>query len=232
MGPWPWARLTGTRRWKTRETLSERIVCDKQMVREDSVLNLALSDISRNPWDFSEDFRLGTDLSFVLRPLVPADQDSLASFFSKLKPETWAVCRYDESAADMCLAIGCYDKLRFVLAQSNSIIGLLEYSFEITDGDAVRFGNYGFHLNRETDCRFAPCLADEYQNRGIGSAVFPRFAELARRFGQRRVILLGGVFRCNARAVRFYRKCGFRQVGQFCTSSGKESLDMILDIDA
>lgn len=195
-------------------------------------MSLTLSDISRNPEDFSEEIRLGFDLSVVLRPLVHADQDSLASFFSKLKPETWEVCRYGESAAEMCAAIGCYDKLRFVLAQSNSIIGLFEYSFEITDGDVVRFENYGFHLNRETDCGFAPCLADEHQNRGIGSAVFPRFSELARRFGQRRIILLGGVFRSNVRAIRFYRKCGFRQVGQFCTSSGKESLDMILEIDA
>ena len=195
-------------------------------------MSLVLSDISRNPENFSEDFRLGSDLAFVLRPLVHADEDSLASFLSKLGPETWEVCRYDESAADMCAAIDCHDKLRFVLAESNSIIGLLEYSLEITDGDIVRFANYGVYLNGETDCRLAPCLADEYQSRGIGSAVFPRFAELARKFGQRRIILLGGVFRSNARAVRFYRKCGFREVGQFCTSSGIESLDMILEIYA
>ena len=194
-------------------------------------MSLTLSDISRNPEDFSEVFRSCSDLSFVLRPLLHADQDSLASFVSNLGPETREVCRYDESAADMCAAIDRFDKLRFVLVQSNSIIGLFEYSFDITDGDAVRFAKYGFHLNRETDCRFGPCLADAYQNRGIGSAVFPRFAELARRFGQRRIILLGGVFRSNARAIRFYRKCGFRQVGQFRTSNGKESLDMIFEID-
>ncbi len=232
MAPWPWAPL-GERPFQTDKTLSEMPMYDKQRVHsEDSVFSLTLSDISRNPEEFSEEIRLGFDLSFVLRPLVHADLDSLASFFSNLKPETWEVCRYDESAADMCAAIGCYDKLRFVLAQFNCIIGLLEYSFDITAEDVVRFGNYDFHLNRESDCRFAPCLADEYQSRGIGSAVFPRLAELARRFGKRRIILLGGVFRSNARAIHFYRKCGFRQVGQFCTSSGKESLDMILEIDA
>lgn len=194
-------------------------------------MSLTLSEISRNPEDFSEDFRIGPGLSFIFRPLVHADQDSLASFLSGLGPETREVCRYDESAGDMCSAIGRYDKLRFVIARSNSIIGLFEYSFDITDRDLVRFANYGFRLQRETDCRFAPCLADEFQSRGIGSAVFPGFSDLARRFGKRRIILLGGVFRSNARAIRYYGKCGFRQVGQFCwTNSGKESLDMILEM--
>lgn len=169
----------------------------------------------------------------ILRPLTHDDETLLQSFLANLGPATKEVYRSHETATELCDAIDRYDKLRFVLEDSRTIVGLFEYSFDITEGDIDRYTTHGIRLYRETDCRFAPCLADEYQNRGIGADVFDKFKDLAPRFGQRRIILLGGVFVSNTRAIRFYEKVAFVFAGRFVSEKSKKtSQDMILDLES
>jgi GNAT superfamily N-acetyltransferase len=171
----------------------------------------------------------------TLRPLLPSDVDELAHFLSGLAPitRTYSIFpSYDGVTAQaLCDAINRYDKLRLVVEEGSSgqIIGLLEFSFALPVGDLARYSQYRIALDERSDCRFGPTLADAFQNRGLGSKLFPYMVEIARAFGKRRIILWGGVLAENARAVRFYEKQGFQPVGQFVDNYGDLILDMILE---
>ncbi|CAL9335949.1 hypothetical protein SUDANB176_00165 [Streptomyces sp. enrichment culture] len=57
-----------------------------------------------------------------------------------------------------------------------------------------------------------------------GTQVFPLIADVARRFGKKRIILWGGVPTDNPRAIRYYEKQGFRTVGSFTGADGTQAL--------
>lgn len=172
----------------------------------------------------------------LFRPLQAEDIDQLTTFLENLSPitRTFSIfSSYDrEGAQKLCDAINRYDKLRFVveLLPSRQIIGLFEFSFGLPDGDLQRFAAYGLPLDERNDCRFGPTIADAYQDQGIGSLVFPYLVDIAKRFGKKRIILWGGVFGENPRAIRFYEKHGFRLVGSFEDQYGGQALDMILEL--
>jgi GNAT superfamily N-acetyltransferase len=117
-----------------------------------------------------------------------------------------------------------------VLCASRRVVGMIEFSFAITEADMLRYTAYGVSLDPATDCRFGPTLADDYQGRGVGTLVLPFVIDVARRFGKRRIMLWGGVFANNARAIRYYEKNGFRVLGSFFDGNGNESFDMLLDL--
>ncbi|WSQ32844.1 GNAT family N-acetyltransferase (plasmid) [Streptomyces sp. NBC_01527] len=64
----------------------------------------------------------------------------------------------------------------------------------------------------------------------MGTRVFPIVGDIARRFGEKRIILWGGVLADNLRAIRYYEKQGFQSVGSFTDAGGAWALDMILDL--
>lgn len=174
--------------------------------------------------------------AFLIRPLVRVDAPKLAVFLSELSLETRyfsTFSGYDTKAAqELCDAIARYDKLRFVVEAplSQQIIGLLEFSFSIPESDVTRYATYNMPLDPASDCRFGPTFADLYQNRGIGTAVFPFVVEVARKFGRNRILLWGGVVSDNFRAIRYYEKNGFHLAGAFTPEGGVEAMDMFLDI--
>ena len=65
--------------------------------------------------------------------------------------------------------------------------------------------------------RFVATVTDGYQAAGVGSAVMGHLVPWLRGLGRRRLVLLGGVQQRNGRAIAFYRKWGFRIVGDFET---------------
>ena len=127
----------------------------------------------------------------------------------------------------MCEGINRYDKLRLILVEaSERIVALLEFSFDITESDIGRYVAHGLPLDPATDCRFALCVTDERQNRGIGSLLLPFAVGIACRFGRRRMILWGGVHEENRGALRYYTKNGFQEAGRFVNQDGVASIDM------
>ena len=197
---------------------------------------LSLSDVENNPSLLTFEIILPAGEVFILRPLEHKDVKLLAEFLENLSPQTrefYRIDSYDLSAAkEMCDAINKYDKLRFVVVNksTNQLIALFEYSFDIPNGDKERFLKYDIRLNSKTDCRMGPCISDSYQNRGIGSVSFPYLVDVARQFGQKRMILWGGVFEKNKRGINFYIKNGFKKLGSFSDPNGKKSVDMIINI--
>jgi GNAT superfamily N-acetyltransferase len=99
----------------------------------------------------------------------------------------------------------------------------------LRDGDRKRYVGHGHPLVDDECCTFAPCVADAWQQRGLGSALFPHVAACLRRLGRRRLVLWGGVRGDNPRGQHFYRKFGFRHVGDFA-DGGVTNLDMVLDL--
>ncbi len=197
---------------------------------------LNLSDIEKNPGLLTFEILLPLGETVILRPLKHGDAKLLAEFFESLSAQTrefYTLDNYDLSAAKkLCDAINKYDKLRFVVVNkfTDRLIALFEYSFDIPDGDKKRFLKYNIQLDSKTDCRMGPCVSDSYQNRGIGSVLFPYLIDIARQFGQKRLILWGGVFAKNKKAINFYIKNGFKKFGSFKDPNGKESVDMIIDV--
>lgn len=96
------------------------------------------------------------------------------------------------------------------------------------DFDRTRLSSYGLHQEKH-DCTVAPSVADQWQGRGIGSVFFNFLVDqLITEFKIRRIILWGGVQADNNKAIGFYKKLGFRKLGEF-NHNGK-NFDMILEL--
>jgi len=199
-------------------------------------MTLNLSDIKNKPSLLTFELQLSSGETVILRPLEHKDVDLLTEFLNNLSKRTreyYKLDSYDKSTAKMmCDAINKYDKLRFVVAKKSTdkLIAFFEYSFDIPAGDKERFLKYNIQLNSKTDCRMGPCISDEYQNQGIGSVLFAYLIDIAKQFRQRRLILWGGVFEENKRAINFYIKNGFKKLGIFKDKKGDKSIDMIIEI--
>ncbi|MGB1288070.1 MAG: GNAT family N-acetyltransferase [Aggregatilineales bacterium] len=195
---------------------------------------LTLRTVADNPQLLTKNLTLH-DKMLVFRPLVYTDVAALTAFFEAFSDEMRHFTGYKRDALKTaqahCDAIARYDKLRFVLeTDAKQIVGLLEFSFALPGGDRERYDRNGIILDSETDCRFGPVLADDYQDKGVGSQVMPVIKDIARKFGKSRIILWGGVLVENVRAIHFYEKHGFQHVGKFINQTGDDSLDMILDL--
>ncbi|MEU8135851.1 GNAT family N-acetyltransferase [Streptodolium elevatio] len=203
---------------------------------------LRLGDVARDPAILTYTLDRDDGTALVLRPLEHGDADGFAAFLAGLSAETRRLSTFDgydlDTARELCAAIARHDKLRLVLdasrtgpaPSSGTIVGLMEFSLDLPPGDVARYRRAGIRLT-PADCRFGPTLADDHQGKGVGSRVFPLVADVARRFGRRRIILWGGVFADNPRAISYYAKHGFRTVGRpFPGPDGAPSLDMILDL--
>ena len=95
--------------------------------------------------------------------------------------------------------------------------------------DKLRLENYGVALYPETDCTFAPSVADAWQSKGLGNLLFTYIKDELQQRGIKRVILWGGVQALNEKAVNFYLKHGFKQLGSF-ENKGIDNFDMILEL--
>ncbi len=175
-------------------------------------------------------FRLEVPAESTLEPLLPTDGPALHEFYEKLSSSSkkfYSVV--DPSIAYVhCAAIAKYDKLRLVLREpaGDSIIAIVEFSFDLTPGDLERYAGYGLELDPPTVCRWGLCVTDQWHGLGMADGLFAASIEIARRFGRSRIILWGGVRDSNARAVRFYRRNGFAEVGRFRDNDSIGCIDM------
>ncbi|HNT76513.1 MAG TPA: GNAT family N-acetyltransferase [Anaerolineae bacterium] len=194
-------------------------------------MRITLERVAANPWDFTHTVSDARGAQVTFRPLLPDDAARLAEFLTGLSSPTRAFCAYPgydlATAQEMCAAIARYDKLRLVAVEkAGGIVALFELSFDLVPDDTQRYQSYGLPLDPATTCRFGPCVADDYQNRGLGSRLLPPTLDLARRFGCERVILWGGVMADNRRAIRYYERHGFQVQGHFTNPMGVMCYDM------
>lgn len=194
-----------------------------------------LLEVFDNPEPYISELRLDSGERILFRPLMAKDVGVLTKFLQGLSEETRRFSTFEsydkKMATKLCDAINRYDKLRFVLVNVRSqIAGLIEFSFGIPAGDIKRYEGYKNKLNKDTDCRWGITLADKYQNKSIGTLIFPTIVKLVTQFDKRRIILYGGVLADNYRAIHYYSKLGFRSVGAFTNKESEKTIDMIFDV--
>lgn len=94
--------------------------------------------------------------------------------------------------------------------------------------ESLRLQSYDLTLDRQTDCTFAPSVADSWQSCGVGNALFRFVLSDLKSKGIKRIILWGGVQNNNEKAINFYLKNGFKLLGHFEFNGLND--DMILEI--
>ncbi len=195
---------------------------------------LTLNQVAANPHLLAWRIALPTGRKYGLRPITAADETGLREFVTQLSDRTrrfYSIVRSPAAtAAEWCGGIARYDKLRLLITDGRLVVGVVEFSLDLPSGDVERFRSYGCALQARSDCRFGLCIVDSLQDQGLGTALLPPAREIARRFGRKRIILWGGVMVENTRAVAYYRKVGFRVVGEFVNSDGTAAVDMVLEI--
>jgi len=155
----------------------------------------------------------------LLRRLAMGDVDKLLIYLEQLSAETkrrFGPHQFDkQSIADLytareaCLGyIATVGEAGEIVAYSIIKPGYLEH-------DSYRLRSYGFTPHSETDCTFAPSVADAWQSQGVGDRLFHFILADLKSIGIKRIILWGGVQRDNSKAVNFYKKHGFQTLGKF-----------------
>lgn len=196
---------------------------------------LTLKNFEQNPKLYTWELQIQSGEKIILRPLSHFDIEKLTSFLENLSKETQRLSTFDSydktTATELCNAISKYDKLRFVLEnQKQEIVGLLEFTLDIPQNVINQYTDYGLALDIDNTCRFGPTLADEYQSKGLGSLVFPYILQIAKLLDKKHIILYGGVFADNTRAINYYQKHGFKVAGKFKNEEGIGNFDMILSL--
>jgi RimJ/RimL family protein N-acetyltransferase len=198
---------------------------------------LTLKDFEQKPQLYTWELQTTLGEKITLRPLLHSDIEKLTSFLENLSSETRRLSTFDSydkvTATVLCNAINKYDKLRFILEnQRKEIIGLIEFTLDIPENVVEQYRRYGTDLDIDNTCRFGPTLADDYKSKGVGSLIFPFVIKITKLLGEKYIILYGGVFADNIRAIKYYEKHGFRVVGRYIDENKRESVDMILNIES
>lgn len=187
---------------------------------------------------FAAQVALPTGEVLQLRLLQATDAPSLGRYFLGLSPATrhvYAPHPFDQPTADqLCASLDPASHLRFVAwstaGECPRVVAYIIVNRSPGTGDAERYAARGLKLSPTTTCTLAPSVADDYQSRGVGTALMAPILEWLRHHGYRQMVLQGGVRAQNARAQRFYTKLGFRCVGDFQTAGQVNNHDMILDL--
>ncbi len=168
----------------------------------------------------------------LIRKLTETDFDNLFNYLQLLSDVTknrFGPHKFDKQTfADLFsnnnhwgfIAIDMSSKR--IVAYAIVKVGYLEH-------DAERLRSYGLELSHQTDCTFAPSVADDWQSSGLGNQLFQFIlSELKSKSTIRRMILWGGVQTTNQKAVNYYQHNGFQILGTF--HYNVDNYDMILNL--
>lgn len=160
------------------------------------------------------------------------DAETLATYFCLLSAESKS--RYGPHLFDKQSIIDLYSTHEGYLGYVAREIGgtaIIAYSIVkmgYLTQDADRLRSYGLILDTHTDVTFAPSVADAWQSCGVGNNMFGFIVNDLKPKEILRIILWGGVQASNEKALNYYRKQGFRMLGQF--EHNGNNLDMLLEL--
>jgi len=174
--------------------------------------------------------RTKNDQEIEFKKLDNSEFNELSNYLNGLSEETkkrFGPHRYDNEAVRSFYEDStntgyiALDKDEKIIAYSILRLGFLVH-------DQARLESYGLTLSQETDCTFAPSVADAWQSIGIGHSMLKYILENLTGRQAKRIILWGGVQCSNTKAINFYKSRGFRELGQF--EYYGMNLDMIRDV--
>jgi GNAT superfamily N-acetyltransferase len=168
----------------------------------------------------------------VLRQLTPGDPEGVAVYLRNLSPlsrqrfgphgyERETIGNFYSENPDVTAYLAIDALTLEIVAYFIVKRGFLQH-------DSQRLRSYGLDLSPDTDCAFAPSVADRWQGCGLGRMVLQFVISRIKNEGIKRMILWGGVQNENSNAMRFYTGNGFRRIGEF--EYHGLNTDMILDI--
>ncbi|WP_301930263.1 GNAT family N-acetyltransferase [Ferruginibacter sp.] len=173
------------------------------------------------------------DKNVSFRLLERKDQQGLYNYLNQLSAESRS--RFGPHAFDLKTTIEICDNLYgdtiyFIAEDSgNNIIAYMLLRKGMLDADKSRYDDYHIFFDEKSTATYAPSVADEWQNAGIGTAIFQYILLYLKNNGYKNLILWGGVQTLNQRAVHFYSKHCFKQAGSFWYQ-GKDNLDMFMQL--
>lgn len=167
-----------------------------------------------------------------LRQLHSSDFENLLHYLNNLSAETKS--RFGPHAFTMEAIEAMYGSgqnftgYTAIEESTGTIIAYAIIKKGLLQHDTERLQHYGLVLNEETDCTFAPSVADEWQSLGVGKLLFSFIWADLMATGFKRIILWGGVQSSNHKAVQYYTNNGFYILGAF--EYNGQNLDMACDI--
>lgn len=183
-------------------------------------------------------FVLRSGVHVGVRPLAPNDVEPLGAYFDGLSEQTrrlFGPHPLDTATArNLCATIDLNDALRLVATVESEgnerIVAYLILKLSVSLDERRRYESHQIILDPTADATLAPSVADDYQNRGLGSPLMTHAIAAARWLGRRRLVLMGGTQANNQRAIHFYRKHGFRIIARFEHPPGSWNHDMMLEV--
>jgi diamine N-acetyltransferase len=171
----------------------------------------------------------------LIRPLKSEDARELGEYLRGLSAESkgrFGPHPFDQTTIDqICAGLDTNATIRLVAYAKTGNAPVIAYfilQLWVQIYEKERYAASGIPLNDREDCVLAPSVADDYQDKKLGSAMLEHLLKIAREIGRKRIVLMGGTQATNARAIRFYQKFGFRTVGEYMTEIN--NYDMILEL--
>jgi ribosomal protein S18 acetylase RimI-like enzyme len=169
----------------------------------------------------------------ILRRLTTNDLEKLATYLHNFSQETknrFGPHHFNKEAI-LDFYSWPHENIGFVAEDvaHEALIGYAIIKCGYLQQDKQRLLGYGLDLDTIKCCSFAPSVSDEWQGIGIGKYMLEYILTELRTAGIRYLILWGGVQGDNEKAIRFYKKFGFKTLGSF--EHFGPNLDMMLEIE-
>jgi ribosomal protein S18 acetylase RimI-like enzyme len=194
-------------------------------------VNFILQHLLHNLAVMKETVALKNNSTINIRELQKNDEEQLFNYFSQLSTATrsrFGPHLFDRETVQHICSETSDDISRYIaLSEQQEIIAYLLIKIGMNEGEKYRLGQNNIAFDEPIFCTFAPSVADAWQSSGLGSAMYGEIEnDIRNNTPFRFIILWGGVQARNARAIGFYKKQGFKQIGSFWYD-GKDNYDMI-----
>jgi predicted N-acetyltransferase YhbS len=149
-----------------------------------------------------------------LRLLLPSDGELLFQYLQQFETESISHVTphpFDrKTVTEICEHLQEELIHRYVAVNTSKqeIIAYMIVKPGFSGEDAGRYYSKSLFFDNSTTCTFAPSVSKEWQNSGLGSAMFDYILNDLRKFGFKTIILWGGVQATNSRALHYYIKHG------------------------
>ena len=201
---------------------------------------ISIAETQANPRCIAVPIQAASGLTMTFRPVEPQDSQILGQYFLGLSENTISLYGphpFDQATADhLCATINYADTIRMIATipagMQEQVIAYFILQLSVFEGEIQRYAQAGISIDSQVDCLIAPSVADAFQSQGLGTPLMRHMFQVARRLGRKHMLLMGGVYEHNARAVHYYQKVGFKTVGTFVASwaKGRPSYDMYVDL--
>lgn len=159
------------------------------------------------------------EVNIFYRRLTVTDFKNLLQYLQELSPASQK--RFGPHTFDLHTLREMYenanDHIGYIAVEENTekIIAYAVLKKGYLEHDSQRLNSHGLQPDHQTDCTYAPSVADHWQGRGVGTGLFNYILSDIEKLPFRRIILWGGVQADNERAVRYYQNNGFTILGEF-----------------